>query len=127
MRNKLHVVLTMAAGLLMVSIPLFAHHGMSWADNEHPVTVTGTVVEFKFVNPHVRMVLDVKGPDGNLQRWDIEMPSPQTLHTAGWTSTSIKIGDTVAASGGPAKDGRYLMASRRYTVNGKQILTHGDE
>ena len=122
MKNKFSVILA-AAVTFLVSSSLFAHHGMTWADNEHPITVTGTVVEFKFVNPHVQMVLDVKGPDGEIQRWNIEMPAPETLHRAGWSSASIKIGDTVAASGGPAKDGRYLMASRKYKVNGQELPT----
>jgi len=123
MKSKALVFLAMAAGLLTVSSPLLSHHGMSWADNEHPITVTGTVVSFAFVNPHVQMVMDVKNAEGTVDRWDIEMPAPETLHRAGWTASSIKVGDTVAASGGPAKDGRHLMASRKYKVNGVELPT----
>jgi len=127
MKNRLLAVLALSAVLLMLAFPLLAHHGMSWADNEHPITVTGTVAEFRFVNPHCRMVLNVKNADGTVDRWDIEMPGPSTLHSAGWNSETIRTGDTVAASGGPAKDGRHLMASRRYVINGKEKQTHGDE
>ncbi len=55
MKSKLFAVLAAGVVLFLVSGPLFAHHGGAQYDAKHPVTVTGTVTEFLFTNPHVQI------------------------------------------------------------------------
>jgi hypothetical protein len=109
---------------LFVSGSLFAHHASSWADNRNPKTITGTVVEWSFINPHVTMTLAVKAADGSAENWTVEFNSPQSLGRSGWTISTVKAGDEVTLTGGPSKDGRKLMAhqgNRKVTINGKEI------
>jgi Family of unknown function (DUF6152) len=110
--------------LIVASSPLFAHHSGTWADSDHPITLTGTVTDFSFTNPHVLMTLAVKGQGGNVEKWIIEFNSPQSVRRSGLTATTIKAGDEIVISGSPAKDGRKLMSSmgsRKFTINGQEF------
>jgi hypothetical protein len=60
MKNNVSAILSMTMGLLMVSGPMFAHHSDSVYDQEHLITVTGTVTKFEFINPHELIHFDVK-------------------------------------------------------------------
>src|SRR5215475_10768917 len=118
--KKWLTILAVAVGLLMVSVSTFAHHSLSWADNEHPITITGTVTEFVFANPHSQIEFDVKAKDGSMEHWMIEIGPPPGLHRAGWTSESIKSGDEVTVTGGQAKDGRKIInITGKLMINGK--------
>ena len=124
MKQKLLVILAVVFGSIMISAPLFAHHSLSWADNEHPITITGTVTEFVFANPHSQIVFDVKGKDGSMEHWMIEIGPPPGLHRAGWTSESIKPGDNVTVTGGQAKDGRKIInITGKLLINGQELST----
>ena len=111
-------------GFMMFSATLSAHHSGSWADSQNPITVTGTVTEFTFTNPHVLMTVAVKTQTGEVEKWIVEFNSPQSLRRSGVSAATIKPGDEVVISGAPAKDGRKMMASmgnRKFTLNGKEI------
>ena len=116
------------AGLIlsfvMVSSALSAHHSGTWADSQNPVTLTGTVTEFTYTNPHVLMTLAVKGQTGDVEKWVVEFNSPQSLRRSGLTATTIKPGDQIVISGSPAKDGRKMIASmgsRKFSINGQEF------
>lgn len=123
--KKLLLLVAVSAALSGVSTPVFGHHSLSWADNEHPITVTGTVVQFIFANPHSQIWFDAKAKDGTIAHWMIEIGGPPGLHRAGWTSESIKPGDEITVTGGPAKDGRNIInITGKLLVNGKELSTH---
>lgn len=124
MKSKVWL-LAAAVPFLLVSTPLFAHHSLSWADNEHPITLTGTVTEFVFANPHSQVFFDAKNKDGSTAHWMIEIGGPPGLHRAGWTSASLKPGDEITVTGGQAKDGRNIInITGKLLVNGKELSTH---
>ena len=62
MRNKLMLACVAVGVLFLLSGCTFAHHGAAAYDSSKPVTVTGTVTDFEFVNPHVLISMDVKDP-----------------------------------------------------------------
>src|SRR2546428_10852717 len=68
MRSRLVMVLAGALVVLM-SLPLFAHHGSAMFDTGKKVTLKGTVKEWVYVNPHCLLTLDVKGEDGQVVQW----------------------------------------------------------
>jgi hypothetical protein len=125
--QETHMTRTLALlilGFVPFSATLAAHHSGSWADSQNPKTVTGTVTEFTFTNPHVLMTVAVKTPAGDVEKWIVEFNSPQSLRRSGVNAATIKPGDEVTISGSPAKDGRKMMASmgnRKFTINGKEI------
>jgi hypothetical protein len=94
-----------AAALLLIGIPLWAHHGNAAYDDKNPITIKGTVTEFAWVNPHVQIYLDVKDDKGKVAHWSVETYSPGKLVRAGWTKESVKVGDQVSINLIPARNG----------------------
>jgi hypothetical protein len=94
-----------AASLLLMAMPLRAHHGNAAYDEKNPITIKGTVTEFAWVNPHVQIYLDVKDDKGNVAHWSVETYSPGKLVRAGWTKEIVKVGDLVSINLVPARNG----------------------
>jgi hypothetical protein len=82
-----------------------AHHSPVMFDMTKSVTVEGTVVEFSWTNPHSSIQLDVAGTGGAMERWGVEMGSPNSMVRAGWKSTILKPGDRVSVTVRPLKSG----------------------
>ncbi len=127
MRSKLIAGLTVAVGLLMVAGPLFAHHSEALYDKEHPVNLTGTVTDFKFINPHVQIHFQVKDENGNVVKWVAASAPPQRLYRAGWNTKTLKPGDEITITCAPAKDGRKICSVRRVVGPNGKVLTQGAE
>lgn len=86
-----------ACGLaLATASPGLAHHFFP-RESDAPVTVTGTVVRFEMVNPHSRLLLEVRDAGGAVATWDIELGSVQALMARGWTRDALHPGDEVEA------------------------------
>ena len=91
-------------------------------------TVTGTVTNFEFANPHVIISMDVKDPStGKIEKWQGELTSPNHLARVGWTKSTFKPGDEVTMSGAALKDGGSAMAIRKIMKNGEQVSTGGGD
>src|SRR5688572_32879742 len=91
--------------LLLISLPLFAHHGTGTYDSTKSVTLSGTVTEFAYTNPHAALYFDVKDAQGKMVNWAIEMNSPGVLTRAGWSKRTFKAGDQITITVRPAKAG----------------------
>ncbi len=81
------------AVLPVLETPVLAHHGTAiWSTEE--ITVTGTVVEYIWRNPHVMLVWNTKDTSGKVVRWTGEVASPESMMAdAGWTRNTFKTGD----------------------------------
>ena len=111
----------LVAGLLLISISLAAHHGQAGYNTTQTVTVTGSVTEFQFVNPHSIVNLEVKDDKGETQMWQGELTSPNHLIRADWTATTLKPGDKVTMAGYRAKSGANSMWITKISVNGEDL------
>jgi len=109
MRNRFLGLAALSVAVLTISAGAPAHHGTASYDTSKTVTVKGTVTEFQFSNPHVLVFMDVKDDKGNVQKWQGELTSPNHLERAGWTRSSIKVGDTITIVGYPPKSGATSM------------------
>jgi hypothetical protein len=94
-----------AAALVLIGIPLWAHHGNAAYDDKNPITIKGMVTEYAWTNPHVQIYLDVKDDKGKVAHWSVETYSPGKLVRAGWTKDIVKSGDLVSITLIPAKSG----------------------
>jgi len=96
----------LGAALLAVSTPAWVHHSGAMFDREKLTTITGTVTEFNWTNPHASFRVDVPNAAGKVENWAIEMNSPNNLVHLGWKRTTIKAGDKVTVKINPLRDGR---------------------
>jgi hypothetical protein len=95
----------LAALLVALASPARAHHSNSAYQVDEIVTLTGTVKEWRWMNPHTWLYLTVEGADGKPQEWAVEGRPPGILGRAGWNSTSLVPGERVTVHASPAKNG----------------------
>jgi hypothetical protein len=111
------------AGLFVAVAPGYAHHGYGNSyDQSVWATWTGTVTEWEFKNPHSGLYMDVKGKDGKIVHYIVEMDSPGVLERQGWTRHQIKVGDTVTVTVHPSSAGVPIGVCYgcKVVVNGKE-------
>ena len=121
MRRKLAVV---GFGVLAAMAPVSAHHAFSAEfDANRPVKFTATIAKVEWINPHSWIHVDVKQPDGTLQRWMIEGGTPNTLLRRGFTRDSLKAGMVIVVDGYQAKDGTNRANGRDLTFpDGRKLF-----
>ena len=125
MTTKLMRVSICVAALLSMGGLLFAHHGTGTYDSTKSVTLSGTVTEFAFTNPHAALYFDVKDETGKVVNWAIEMNSPGVLARAGWSKRMFKYGDQITITVRPSKAGTpvgLINRQKPVIVNGKEVL-----
>jgi len=124
MDNKLITILT--ALILPAALPVQAHHSFSAEfDGNKNITLTGTVVEMEWVNPHTWLHIVVENADGVPEEWMVEGGSPGVLLRLGWTKDSLLPGTKVIMQGFPAKDGSLRANSRSLEFPDGRVLDSG--
>jgi hypothetical protein len=91
---------------LAAAAPACAHHSTAMFDMEHQVSLTGTVKDFQWTQPHTWIVFDVPNAAGGADEYGIEGMSPSYLDRNGWSKHTLQPGDKVTLSIHPLKDGR---------------------
>jgi hypothetical protein len=97
-------------GLALVSASSFAHHSGVMFDDAKEVTLSGTVKEFQYTNPHSWLLIDVKNEDGSVTTWGFEAEGPSTLMRAGIRKSDLAPGTALTITGNPMRDGRPAAA-----------------
>jgi len=99
--------------VLVLGASIEAHHAISAIyDNAKPITLRGTVTEFQFINPHPVVMMEAVDERGRAQTWQLEMDNRFELVAIGMTADSLKKGDRVVVTGGPARarsNGVYVL------------------
>jgi len=125
MKSKLVKGLGLVVGLLMICVPMFAHHGGSDYDIQHPITLKGTVTEFFWSNPHCQVFLDVKDDSSKVVNWTIETLAPAVLRRAGWGPKTLHSGDQITITFVPSKKGTPVGMLRKVMLPDGTELTGG--
>ena len=113
MRTKTFVAIFILAAAATVSAPLFAHHGTAAYDTTKEVTVKGSMTDFRFVNPHVQLYFEVRNGNGEVEKWQGELTAPNKLSRAGWDKHTLKLGDSITATGYVSKNDPHTMWIRK--------------
>jgi hypothetical protein len=93
MNTRLVAVLSLV-GLLVVCLPVSAHHGAAAYDESKEVVLkNSSVTKFTWANPHTIIEFDVKDDKGNLIHWAGELGSPSAISVQGWNKASLQTGD----------------------------------
>jgi hypothetical protein len=91
--------------VLLGALPTSAHHALTAYDRNQSKSVEGVVKEFRFVNPHSRLLLTVQAPDGSMKTWDFEGGGVRRLQSRGLTANTIAAGDKITVSYNPMRNG----------------------
>ena len=116
-------VFQVVAGLLVVSVPLFAHHGYASYDTDKKVVLKGTVTRWIWSNPHCLVQLDVTDDSGHVVHWVAESENPSTLTRIGWTEKSLKAGDQITLTALPVKSGNPVGRIIEIVLSNGERLT----
>jgi hypothetical protein len=119
LRTPITAGLIVAAVVGMGAASVEAHHSTTMFDHSKVMTIKGTVVEFRWTNPHVSVMINATTKDGEEPTpWLLEMTSPGNLVRAGgWSRTALKPGDHVEAELSPLRDStKHGGALKKITV-----------
>jgi hypothetical protein len=105
MKNLRWTALLSMMTLGMVA-PAFSHHSHAMFDHTKQITVTGTVSEYVFRNPHVFLYVDVQSEDGKTVNYWVEMSNLPNMIRRGIGQNTFKPGDKVTVNLHPLSDGR---------------------
>jgi hypothetical protein len=125
MRSIIQVCVT---ALLLGIGSAMAHHSFSPVyDAKRTVTVEGVVTEFRFVNPHAHMALDVSDDAGRVTQWNVEFDGRLNLTNHGWDDDTIKVGERLTVSGNPTHTGsQQMFFTRLERPDGSVVARGGD-
>ena len=102
-----------------------AHHSFAMFDMTKEVTVSGTVKEFQWTNPHAYIQVVSKDAQGRDVEWSMEMGAPMYLYARGWRPSSLRAGMQVTVTLNPLRNGRPGGVVRDVvTADGRQIGTN---
>ena len=131
--QKALTVLPVIAGLLVVAVPMLAHHGTNISyDRSKMMTVKGTVTEFRFANPHPQLYVDVKDDSGKVTNWGCEIAAnPYQLSLSGWgkqrSINELKPGTPVTITIAPSRAGtNAALLMKVMNDKGQELLAGGD-
>jgi len=111
-----------AAGLILLSNPVFAHHSTAEYDMTALTSVKGTVTQFEWSNPHAYIHIQVKDDKGNTVEWTAELASLGMLARVNWKRDTVKPGDEITIYGNRAKNGKNAMRLNKIVfANGQEL------
>ena len=117
------LLVSLGASCLVLPLTLQAHHSPAMFDGSKQLTLTGTVREFQWTNPHSYIQLIVKPDDGTAeQEWSLELGANVYLYNLGWRPSTVKPGDTLTVTVIPMRNGKLggLLVEAR-TADGKAL------
>jgi hypothetical protein len=86
--------------------PAQSHHSSTAVDMTRRVTITGTVKEFVFANPHCWVYVVVPSADGAAEEWGLEAGPVLSMVRLGVRNKTFKPGDKIEATLSPRRDGK---------------------
>jgi hypothetical protein len=122
--NRYRIAVIAIATVWLLSGPAQAHHSFSAEfDANKPVQLKGTVVKVEWINPHTWIHIDVKQPNGSVERWMIEGGTPNTLLRRGLTRETLPAGTEIVVDGYRAKNGTNRANGRDVTFpDGRKLF-----
>ena len=128
MGRKLIGITALFLGLQVTAGTALAHHGSrAYYNMDKQVTLTGTVTNFEWQNPHVYVLFDVNDSQGHEVHWGAETYSPSVLErNNGWNRSTLKPGQPITITVWPAKTGAPRGYISKVVTAGKTyvLATH---
>ena len=119
-RQRKSLVLLIA--VFCCSSVAYAHHSFALFDRSKLTTLSGTVREWKWANPHTWLTVVVRKADGADEEWALVGSSPNMMSRWGWNAADIKVGDKVVVDIHPARDGKTIGELHTVFLAGGKVL-----
>ena len=132
MRTKIFLPL-MLLGLVTVAGSAWAHHSPSAVfDMSKRFTLSGTLTQVDWVNPHIVVYVEAKKNDGSVAMWKFESNPPSWFRrvSVGRADFAKAIGQHVTIEGVRARDGSLYGYLQKITFpdgNALELVTPGSE
>ena len=123
MRTEL-IALLAGLAVMTAAAPVAGHHAFAAEfDANKPIKLRGTVAKMEWINPHTWIHIDVKKPNGTVERWMIEGGPPNALFRRGFTRDSLPAGIEIVVEGFQARDGSMKGNGRDLTfADGRKLF-----
>jgi hypothetical protein len=125
MTRRQGLAAVLALGCTLGVARIGAHHSLAAEfDVSRTVTVTGTITQMRWTNPHSWLHVDVKNARGQMEKWEIEFASPNSLYRRGWRRTDLPPKSTVTVVGYPSldKSAKVMTATDVKLADGRTLF-----
>ena len=119
---RYRAILPAALAVVFTCSPVAAHHGAAAFDTNRDLTLTGTVTEWIWANPHCFLKFDARDEAGTVRNWAVETQNPTDMSKRGWRRSSFKAGDTVTVVLEAVKNGSPVGRVKTVTLANGQVL-----
>jgi hypothetical protein len=114
--------LLLLAATLLPAAGVHAHHSAAMFDDQHRISLAGTVRKFQWTNPHCYVQLVVKDDKGKDVEWSLEMAGPMYLYNLGFRPSTLKAGDKLTVKISPLRNGsKGGLLVEAITADGKRL------
>ncbi len=118
MRPLAVAILAAAVSAWTTGLPAYAHHSTGLFDSGSIVKITGTVAEFRWINPHASIVIEGAPAGAPPGKWIVEMMAPTAMMDEGWRPDSLAIGDHITVYAHPLRNPATVKAGQRLLYAG---------
>jgi Family of unknown function (DUF6152) len=101
---------------LLAAPGIEAHHGWSGYDAQTVLTLTGTLEDINYANPHVEVAVKIEN-----KTWKAVLAPMFRMDARGLPQGSLKVGDTVTLIGYPHRDKVGELRAERIVAVGKTV------
>jgi hypothetical protein len=107
----------------LAATPVLAHHNAAaHYQLDKTTSIEGVVTEYRLINPHSRIYIQVKDASGKNETWMAEGDAASVLLRRGWTGSEMKKGDKIKVVGHPSRDGSKMIEWKSIVLpNGSEI------
>jgi hypothetical protein len=126
--KPLRLTAMVLACLALAGLPAAqAHHAFAAEyDGDKPLDLSGTVTKARWVNPHSWLFFDVKGADGTVTNWGVELAAPNALASKGLEKSDLRAGAEIHVRGFLTKNGGNFGYAVTITLaDGRTFQTGG--
>jgi hypothetical protein len=102
------------SGALLIGGVAFAHHGWGSYDASKPLSITSTVQQVNWQNPHVTAVVSY-----NSRNWEAVLAPPFRMNARGLSPDMLKPGIQVTLFGYPSTRTENELRAERITIGGR--------
>lgn len=112
------------AALFTITLPATAHHSIALQfDMTKTVSIEGVIAGLEWRNPHAWLTVEAPNEAGEMELWQVEFGSANSLIRRGWRPADLPIGTGIEVHGLPARDGSRTIDGEEVTLsNGKTLL-----